>query len=112
MSFFVFGVNHKKCPVEIREKLHFSEKRQREALGPMKEHADLFEFVILSTCNRVEFYGFSEDLALAHDRIFSLITTPTRQPLSSRPSSRRCRKLFINVLRKPSKPDHNSVDVP
>lgn len=59
MSFFILGVNHKECPIDIREKLHFTTKQIAEVLGDFRSEA-VSELMILSTCNRVEFYGFSE----------------------------------------------------
>jgi glutamyl-tRNA reductase len=61
MGFFILGVNHKECPVAIREKLHFANKLLETALGEAKSFAAISELVILSTCNRVEFYGFTEE---------------------------------------------------
>ncbi|HLD49968.1 MAG TPA: glutamyl-tRNA reductase [bacterium] len=60
MSFFVIGVNHKACPVEFREMLHFSPEALAEALLRLREYPEIQEAVVLSTCNRVEFYGYSE----------------------------------------------------
>ncbi len=60
MSFFVLGVNHHECPLEIREKLHFTPKQIAEAFSEIKNFPEISELVILSTCNRVEFYGSSE----------------------------------------------------
>jgi len=71
MGFFVLGVNHKECPVAIREKLHFTNKQTESALLEAKQFQEISELVILSTCNRVEFYGLrtknqpSEDILLA-----------------------------------------------
>lgn len=59
MRFSVVGLNHKECPVEVREQLSFSDRRLREALVLAKSDARLSELVIVSTCNRVEFYVFS-----------------------------------------------------
>jgi glutamyl-tRNA reductase len=73
MSFFVVGLNHKDCPVEIREKLHFNPKQISQALGRVKDLPALSELMILSTCNRVEFYGFSEDERLPEEPILKLI---------------------------------------
>lgn len=61
MGFFVLGINHKECPIEIREKMHFNSRQLEEALQFSKADALVSELVILSTCNRVEFYGFSEN---------------------------------------------------
>ncbi|HCM41817.1 MAG TPA: glutamyl-tRNA reductase [Candidatus Omnitrophica bacterium] len=63
MSFFASGVSYKNCPVEIREKLHISEPLLGPALEFIKKQSTVSECVILSTCNRVEFYGEAEDEA-------------------------------------------------
>ncbi len=60
MGLFVIGLNHKECPVEVRERLHFSAQLAEKALTAMKEAGDISEFALLSTCNRVEFYGYTE----------------------------------------------------
>lgn len=53
----VLGINHKTAPVEVREKLSFSEKELEEALNFSQEARGLQETVIISTCNRTEVYG-------------------------------------------------------
>lgn len=60
MSFFVLGINHKNCPVELREQLHFSPKQIADTLCLISEDPNLLELMIISTCNRVEFYGYTE----------------------------------------------------
>ena len=57
----LLGVNHKTCPVEIREKLSFSSDKSKEFLTVLKEDPLLKETALLSTCNRTEFYFYSED---------------------------------------------------
>ncbi|MEQ8190660.1 MAG: hypothetical protein ABRQ39_22020 [Candidatus Eremiobacterota bacterium] len=57
----VTGVNHKTCPVETREKLSFSHDNIKEFLLCLKEDTLLEEIIILSTCNRTEFYFFSKE---------------------------------------------------
>ncbi len=59
MGLFVLGINHRTCPVEIREKLCFREHDIPSSLRWARENLDLEELVILSTCNRVEIYGFT-----------------------------------------------------
>jgi glutamyl-tRNA reductase len=51
------GINHKNCPVEIREKFAFSESKLSKALVELRTMEGLREWFILSTCNRVELYG-------------------------------------------------------
>lgn len=60
MGFFVFGLSHKSCPVEIRERFHFDPVTQEEALKEFRQAFSGAELLILSTCNRVECFGFSE----------------------------------------------------
>lgn len=57
MNLIVVGLNHKTAPVEIREKLAFSDRHMEEALRRLVEYTHLSESVILSTCNRVEIYA-------------------------------------------------------
>ena len=57
MNLIVLGVNHKTAPVEIREKLAFSEKHLEETFSALHNYPELKEKVILSTCNRVEIYA-------------------------------------------------------
>jgi len=56
MELLVVGVNHKKAPVELREKLAFDAKALAPALDALRAAVASTEEVILSTCNRVELY--------------------------------------------------------
>ena len=56
MKILVVGLNHKSAPIEIREKLAFNANQTRSALRQLKDRFRQAEFVILSTCNRVELY--------------------------------------------------------
>lgn len=60
-SFFCVGINHKTCPVEIREKVAFSKGLLPHALRALRSIEGIRECLILSTCNRVELYGRGED---------------------------------------------------
>src|SRR5689334_13172336 len=62
MSFFISGASHKNCPVELREKLHVADDKLIPALQFAIKQPGVAECVILSTCNRVEFYGEAENL--------------------------------------------------
>lgn len=57
MSIFCLGVNHKTAPVEIRERLAFTEGSIPEHLEAIRDLSPVSEAVVLSTCNRVEIYG-------------------------------------------------------
>ncbi len=57
----------------MREKLHFTPKQTESALSYAKEAAALSELVILSTCNRVEFYGFWENPGVPEDHCTEIL---------------------------------------
>ncbi|HEC03998.1 MAG TPA: glutamyl-tRNA reductase, partial [Phycisphaerales bacterium] len=56
MKIVVIGLNHKTAPVEIRERLAFDAAETSRALCELKSRFARAEFVLLSTCNRVELY--------------------------------------------------------
>ncbi len=56
MKIVVLGLNHKTAPVEIREKLAFDTAETSRALCELKRRFAQAEFVLISTCNRVELY--------------------------------------------------------
>jgi glutamyl-tRNA reductase len=56
MSLKILGINHKTAPVELREKMAFSEDRLIGALRALRTETGAAEAVILSTCNRTELY--------------------------------------------------------
>lgn len=56
MKIVVLGLNHKTAPVEIREKLAFDAAETSRALCELKSRFARAEFVLISTCNRVELY--------------------------------------------------------
>ena len=60
MSIVVLGINHKSAPVEIRERLAFDASQATTALNRLKEMEPEAEFILLSTCNRVELYYAGE----------------------------------------------------
>lgn len=61
MPLVAIGLNHRTAPVELRERLTFSSSRLEETLPQLKESWGFQELVVLSTCNRTEFYGSSEN---------------------------------------------------
>ncbi|OGW72541.1 MAG: glutamyl-tRNA reductase [Omnitrophica bacterium GWA2_52_12] len=73
MGIFALGLNHKECPVQVRARLHFSPAMTEAALRAMRGDAVVQEFALLSTCNRVELYGYSEKKAAPRERLLTLI---------------------------------------
>lgn len=57
----IVGINHKTAPVELREKLSFSETQLTRSLSFCKECEGVYECVILTTCNRTEIYAVGSD---------------------------------------------------
>ncbi|NLP37061.1 MAG: glutamyl-tRNA reductase [Firmicutes bacterium] len=57
----VVGINHKTATVEVREKLAFSKSQLAQALAFLRTLDEVYEAVIISTCNRTEIYSFGKD---------------------------------------------------
>ncbi|MDQ0351174.1 glutamyl-tRNA reductase [Alkalibacillus filiformis] len=62
MHFVVVTINYRTAPVEIREKLTFSDDQISEAMTKLNEEKSILENVIVSTCNRTELYVVSDQL--------------------------------------------------
>ncbi len=54
MSIVLVGLNHKSAPVEVRERLAFSDDACTESLHALVDGEQIREALIVSTCNRVE----------------------------------------------------------
>ena len=60
LNIFVIGISHDTTPIQIREKVFFSEHKKISALNELKKLG--LTSIILSTCNRCEIYISSEDI--------------------------------------------------
>jgi glutamyl-tRNA reductase len=56
-SIVMLGLSYRTAPVEVRERVAFSEVEVRERLGQLRGQGVCDEAFLLSTCNRVELYG-------------------------------------------------------
>jgi glutamyl-tRNA reductase len=56
MSIFCFGLSHQTAAVDVRERFAIPESALPEALARLKTVPGLTEGLIVSTCNRTEFY--------------------------------------------------------
>ncbi|HXE97295.1 MAG TPA: glutamyl-tRNA reductase [Dongiaceae bacterium] len=63
MNIIVVGLSHKTATVEIREKVAFSPNQIEKPLGELVRLDGIIEGVIVSTCNRVEIYATTRDIA-------------------------------------------------
>jgi glutamyl-tRNA reductase len=61
MRLQILGLNHNTAPVEIREQVVFAGDEVGRALGCLSEMDGVEEAVLLSTCNRTEFYVLTSD---------------------------------------------------
>jgi len=63
MDLIVLGVSHKTASAEIRDQVQVHPEEVGSFYAHLKEKSDLLrEVVVLSTCNRTEFYAFARDL--------------------------------------------------
>jgi glutamyl-tRNA reductase len=53
----LLGLNHTTAPLAVREALAFSAEQQRRAISQLRQRFGECEFVLVSTCNRVELYA-------------------------------------------------------
>lgn len=63
------GVNHKTAPVEIREKISFSDNALPKALAGLLDYPVVLGCVIISTCNRTEIYAHVTNVESAVETI-------------------------------------------
>lgn len=59
MKLVLNNVTYHNCPVHLREKTAFTPEKRRILLKKMRAEKHIFEAVILETCNRSEFYTYS-----------------------------------------------------
>jgi len=70
----LIGASHKTAPVELREKLAFSQEQIETALEFIKQDSGIREGLVFSTCNRLEFLYIPENGDLENkDRIDAVI---------------------------------------
>ena len=72
-GFKALGLSYKNAPVEVREKIAFNEAEAGLFLTKLKETFSLEEGLLISTCNRTEFYYTSSDNL--ENEIISLIAS-------------------------------------
>jgi glutamyl-tRNA reductase len=57
MEIVLVGLNHRSAPVEVREKVSFTNDQARQAAEELRSRGIFSETLVLSTCNRSEVYG-------------------------------------------------------
>ena len=57
LDFICVGLNHETSPLEVRDALVMNEEEVERAIRQLKERTSAEEALVLSTCNRTEFYA-------------------------------------------------------
>ena len=73
MDIVCLGLNHQTAPVQIRELFAVSESKLGEEAVRICEVEGIEESVVLSTCNRTEYYAAVEDCGRASDHLRSFL---------------------------------------
>jgi len=70
---FIVGLSHKTAPIEIREKFYLNPLQQDLLLSELKNHPQIAEAFVLSTCNRIEVYVKRSDPVINASFVVALI---------------------------------------
>lgn len=70
----VLGMNHLCSDIEIRERFFLSQSRIPAVLSCIMKLPDISEALVLSTCNRIEFYAVVTDTEKAHPNLLKFLS--------------------------------------
>jgi glutamyl-tRNA reductase len=70
MNIFCFGISHQTANVEIRERFAIPDSALADSLTRLAQVPSVQESVLLSTCNRTEFYIVTQNSQLAVEPLF------------------------------------------
>jgi glutamyl-tRNA reductase len=73
MTLFLLGVNHRTATLEDREALALPTAEVLDILGRFARRGVLGEALVLSTCNRTEFYAVAEELTAAEREVRDVV---------------------------------------
>ena len=73
MNLLSIGANHRTAPIDIRERLYFTEKELESAYEVLLNKYGFKEAVIISTCNRTEIYTVTDPFALRYGDLLDFI---------------------------------------
>ena len=85
MDLIVVGLNHRTAPVEVRERVAYGDQEAQTLLRSTRSEQVLSEALLLSTCNRTEFYALSNDNGAAEMYIRRLIARTKDVDLAAHP---------------------------
>ena len=75
MEIVCFGLSHHTAPVDLRERFAIADGEAAELTARLKAAPGVGEAVIVSTCNRVEFYVAAEEQAAALAAVEAFLVT-------------------------------------
>ncbi|QQR90393.1 MAG: glutamyl-tRNA reductase [Myxococcales bacterium] len=81
MEIFVVGLSHHSAPLRVREKLSRGMSNEQEVLGELLRIPGMSEATLISTCNRVEIYGASEQSEQVVASVQQLLSDRSDEPL-------------------------------
>ena len=79
MGVTVVGVSHRTAAIEVRERLAFAAEEVPAVLGTLCAEGGVREAVVVSTCNRTEFYLVADDRAPT-DALWPLLSARAGRP--------------------------------
>ncbi|MBF0384284.1 MAG: glutamyl-tRNA reductase [Candidatus Omnitrophica bacterium] len=82
LNIVLIGTNHKKAPLEIREKFSFEDKSLSKYYRELSSNLDIEEALMLSTCNRVEIYAVGESISKITAKLTNFICRTHKLPQS------------------------------
>ncbi len=98
-NYFIIGLNHKSADLSLRERVSIPENKILQAQHQLKTLLNplAIEQVILSTCNRTEFYFYGDNLSNIFDKTLNWLAMYANENIEkSRPThiNEKERKLF------------------
>jgi glutamyl-tRNA reductase len=78
MQLAIVGLNHNTAPVEVRETIAVSDENLKAAYENIFKNDRIYEAMILSTCNRVEYYIVTDDYMCNVESILAFISEQSK----------------------------------
>jgi len=74
MQLAVLGLNHNTAPVEVRETLAVSGDELSQIYAEIMQNDRIYEAMIISTCNRVEYYIVTDDFLCNIESVLGIVS--------------------------------------
>jgi len=74
MQLAVLGLNHNSAPVEVRERLAVEGEELARMYSDIMANDRIYEAMIISTCNRVEYYIVTDDFLCNIDSVLEIVS--------------------------------------